>query len=402
MNINESTLTVIGGTYIEHCQDPYRYQLFGSGLRAAAAISLFGNIDFISCVGKNDLNNAVSFCKTFGVFPIFNTQVETIGFEYYHPLSKPDVFNLHENAKFNHYEVDRQNVLYFGLIEATFKVNANFLVYDPQNHKPFTDTGSIANHLALILNKNESYIISELSENTPLRQIGLHLMKAQNAEVVVIKNGSKGALLFDETGIFEIPVYKTKVVWPIGSGDIFSAAFAANWILKKKSAIEAAQIASRYAAHYCQLQELPLPNEPDHFEDLPIRECIRKIYLAGPFFNMSERWLINELKNILTDFGNEVFSPFHEIGLSHDSLESQAVSDIVIRDLDAIREADLVFAVLNGLDAGTIFEIGYAKSLGKNVIVLAENVSSNDLTMLVGSGCDIITDFSTAVYKASW
>ena len=31
-----------------------------------------------------------------------------------------------------------------------------------------------------------------------------------------------------------------------------------------------------------------------------------------------------------------------------------------------------------------------------------ENVNSNDLTMLIGTGCEIKDDFTTAVYKASW
>jgi len=59
-------------------------------------------------------------------------------------------------------------------------------------------------------------------------------------------------------------------------------------------------------------------------------------------------------------------------------------------------------AVVNGLDAGTLFEIGYAKSLGKKVVAFAQNVNSSDLTMLIGTDCEITSDFSTAVYKASW
>jgi nucleoside 2-deoxyribosyltransferase len=61
-----------------------------------------------------------------------------------------------------------------------------------------------------------------------------------------------------------------------------------------------------------------------------------------------------------------------------------------------------MFAVLDGLDPGTIFEIGYARALGKKVIVLIEDPGQHDLTMLIGTDCEITGDFTTAVYKASW
>ena len=62
----------------------------------------------------------------------------------------------------------------------------------------------------------------------------------------------------------------------------------------------------------------------------------------------------------------------------------------------------MVLAVATGKDLGTSVEIGYALSLGKKVIVFAENLNRNDLPMLIGTGCEVIEDFSTAVYKASW
>jgi nucleoside 2-deoxyribosyltransferase len=75
---------------------------------------------------------------------------------------------------------------------------------------------------------------------------------------------------------------------------------------------------------------------------------------------------------------------------------------VVAPDLDGIARAEVVLAVVSGLDAGTLFEIGYAKALGKRVVIYSENVSENDLTMMIGSNCEIIEDFSTVVYQTSW
>ena len=61
-----------------------------------------------------------------------------------------------------------------------------------------------------------------------------------------------------------------------------------------------------------------------------------------------------------------------------------------------------MFALLNGVDAGTLFEVGYARALGKPVYALAQSVRSEDLKMLEGSGCLIFSDFVTAVHHAAW
>lgn len=53
-------------------------------------------------------------------------------------------------------------------------------------------------------------------------------------------------------------------------------------------------------------------------------------------------------------------------------------------------------------DVGTIFEIGYAIAKDKKVVVYAPNSKTRDLTMMIGSHCEIEEDFTTAIYKACW
>ena len=389
-------LTILGGTYFEKCIDPDYHELVGSGLRAATALSdNVKDIHFVSCISKDNLENAKSICNTFTIKASFQEIDETVTFFYDHPLSHPEFYPNVINSKIDLPPVKAENILYYGLIEAKASVHGSYVVYDPQNEIPYRNTGSTAEHLALILNKREAQLLSGCQEDEDLESIGKSLLSSEGAEVIVIKNGSNGALVVENKGTTKIPVFETYSVWPIGSGDIFSAVFAWKWMLEKLPAAEAALFSSRFTAEYCESKQLPLLASPRNLNPLPGHNEPRKIYLAGPFFNISQRWLINELRNLLFEFGNIVFSPFHDVKQG----SSKSIAD---QDLHALRESNLILAIVSGLDAGTLFEIGYARALNKKVIVFAENVSDEDLTMLAGSDCEICNDFTTAVYKASW
>jgi nucleoside 2-deoxyribosyltransferase len=54
------------------------------------------------------------------------------------------------------------------------------------------------------------------------------------------------------------------------------------------------------------------------------------------------------------------------------------------------------------MDAGTVFEVGYAKALGKPVIFYAENEVGEDIKMFEGTHCQMVKDFPTAIYKTVW
>lgn len=113
------------------------------------------------------------------------------------------------------------------------------------------------------------------------------------------------------------------------------------------------------------------------------------------FFTTNELWLVDEARFALREMGFKVFSPIHEIG--------EGPPDIVApADIFALENCKLVFALLNGLDPGTLFEVGYARALGIPVVGLAEAVDERPLTMLLGSGCAISDDFATSIYSACW
>jgi nucleoside 2-deoxyribosyltransferase len=127
----------------------------------------------------------------------------------------------------------------------------------------------------------------------------------------------------------------------------------------------------------------------------------KMVYLAGPFFGLGQRWLIDEARRILNEFYFRVFSPVHDVGLN--------VAEVVAaQDVQGIEECNVVFAIVEEWDPGTIFEIGYARRgvfRGKQkrvVIYSPKQPRSHEFTMMRGLQCEIYNDFGSAIYNLIW
>ena len=106
--------------------------------------------------------------------------------------------------------------------------------------------------------------------------------------------------------------------------------------------------------------------------------------------------LVEETLDCLQRLDLEVFSPLHEVGAGGEALS------IAPADLAGLGECGVVLALLDGIDLGTVFETGHATASGKRVVGLAERVEAYQLTMLEGTGAQIASDFTTALYMAAW
>src|SRR5690606_11052499 len=99
-----------------------------------------------------------------------------------------------------------------------------------------------------------------------------------------------------------------------------------------------------------------------------------------------------EARLALKGMGLRVFSPLHEVGLGDGE-------DVAPKDIEGLKDSHVVLALVDGLDAGALFEIGFARSIGKHVVVLAESTPTEALKMITGTHCEIISDFVTACYR---
>lgn len=393
-----STLAIVGGVYHEACVWPEWDQIYGSGGRAAAAVQ--GHVQSVQlhCYARSDVEERLrSIAKAYDFAVTALPVAQAVSFEYVHSLSvpiiRPPPTQITPNPTIN---VAGDCVLRFGMMEGSARVTARHCVYDPQSAidaRPFAENGSTAEHLAIVGNRSEIAALG--GEPDPMAAASKLL--SGKAEVIVIKSGSVGAIVVDHNGSTLVPPYRTDSVWKVGSGDVFAALFACYWGVHHRAPHEAAGIASRAVADYVESMALPAPL-PDALlqKGRPIAKSVHgRVYLASPFFTMGQRWLVDEARLVLKDMGLDVFSPVHDVGPGPASIVAPA-------DLAALDTCDVVFAILDGNDPGTIFEVGYARSKNLPVYALAQTVSSEDLKMVEGSGCRVFDDFVTAIHHVAW
>ena len=395
-----SEVSIIGGTYREICYWPTWNSVYGSGWRAVRVFRTLhpdAIISYYSTGGEEIQKMMKVYAGSEPLEPHITSISSTISFSYNHPLSQPviqgvkdDLFNIEVNGKY---------VIGFGMLEATTQIEGEWVVYDPQSpSRPlsFKDQGGKAEHLALVLNESEAKL---LTDENDLKKISESLFQKEQCEILILKRGAKGAIVFhsgDNKGVV-VPAFRTSHVWPIGSGDVFTTVFSYYWF-NGTDPVESAKKASQAAAIYCDTSSYEdiarlLKEEGRYAPIAPQKKGV--VYLAGPFFTLSEKLFIAECRNIITAMGVNVFSPYHDVG------EGKA-EDVAPKDIDALNGCDCVFAIVDGLDSGTMFEIGYAVAHGKRVVAYVENETEGALKMLTGTRCDVEKDFTTAIYKTCW
>jgi len=399
-----SLLTVVGGVYREMSMWPPSDNVYGSAGRAACSIAhLGGNVRLIGYADKLARETMAGHADQFG-FEWIPVSIERgVSFHYVHGLATPHVRDaIGVPGPLN---VSGDCVLRYGMWKSDAVVDADRAVYDPQNtYKPerFGANGSRAKHLAIVLNEHEAATLLGSDRQSSAEETARAIAELENAEVVVLKRGPRGALVFENGQMTSIPSYETRHVSKVGSGDQFVAHFAYGWMLERIIATDSAARASKATAYYCERGVFPSLADLATFDPKALSHGPRwlddyhaKVYLAGPFFTLAQMWMIEQARRHLSDMGLVVFSPYHDIGRGD-------AARVVPLDLKAIRECDLVFAIADGLDSGTIYEIGYARSEGRPVVVYSENETAENLKMMEGSDCFMCADFVSAIYRAAW
>ncbi len=397
-------LAVAGAVYFEQCNEGSWNELFGSGFRAAACLAEQTQVELHTYLSAGEVDHATLLANLRKVTLVSAVRQDPISFRYQHGLSVPSIHPpIHRIKPSPSLHVNADRSLRFGMLEGDAIIKSDYAVYDPQSAyspEPFGKNGSTAKHLSIVCNRLEA---SLLAGTTDLQEAMAKIMSADNAEVIVVKSGSKGAYVYDSSNQFQhIPAYRTETVWPIGSGDVFAAWYAWEWAVNGKQPIEAAQLASKATAQYCGSKSIDglNPSDPDFaYESLPDakdRTLKYDVYLAGPFFDISQRWLIDETKMALEGMGLKVFSPFHDVGIG-------SPEEIYPADIAGLNQSELVYAVLDGCDPGTIFELGYAASQGKPIVGFSQNETDEHLKMLRGSPTfSLHSDYVSSIYHAAW
>jgi len=391
-------MIIVGGVYSEYCHYPYWNQIFGSGGRGAAALTRLGvhEVTLHTCLPDSSLVAAHATLSPYGI-DVQALKSDFINeFIYTHPLADPSIQPFPARRSEIPPAISGDVVLVYGMLEGLPHISGRRLIFDPQSEaeaQTATDTLT-AQEVALVLNQKEFEL--NYGDQDP-QQVAQRLLKDSNICTIVIKNGPYGCRVIDTTGSYYVPVFPTRSVFKIGSGDIFSASFAKFWGIDNMSPVQAAQNASKCTALYCETRSVDSITLFGEYQSHPReRRHTPRVYLAGPFFSLAQRFLVEEARSALIKLGADVFSPLHEVGFD------LPVELIAKEDLRGLESCSVVFALITDLDPGTIFEIGFAKARNIPVVMFGEGVKEEHLTMLVGTGCIHSTDFCSSIYNAIW
>ncbi|MCQ1779398.1 PfkB family carbohydrate kinase [Neorhizobium galegae] len=390
-----SKIDIVGGIYRERCAFPYWDQLFGSAGRAASALS--GLVETIR------LHSALSETEELTAEAMFSADLRLtrrptpIEFDYLHTLAVPKISLSRVIAPVAMPAVTGDVVMQFGMMESEPRVTARYAIYDPQSAVdplPFSRSGSTADHLAIIANRGE---IAKMARTQSFEDAVASIFLSEKPEVLIVKDGMNGATVIASGQRHHIPAFKATSVFTIGSGDVFVAAFSYAWAINGMRPEDAARFASLSTAHYVETRALPIAPPAETLagsREVAVKAGGR-IYLAGPFRETGQRMLIDDARVHLRGLGMDVFSPIHDIGPGGAEL-------VVRQDLDAIRQCDAVFAILNGSSPGTVFEVGYARALGKPVFCVTQNMRDVDLKLPKGAGAFLHDDYVSALHHIAW
>lgn len=121
----------------------------------------------------------------------------------------------------------------------------------------------------------------------------------------------------------------------------------------------------------------------------------KKVYFAGPLFNLAEKEFNVKVAGVLEKSGYTVFLPQRD-GFEAAALEGlteiEKVEKIFDKDTAEIRAADVLFMVLDGRvpDDGACVELGIAYALGKPCYGIKTDVRALEIDMALNpliAGC---------------
>ncbi len=379
---------IAGGLYRELCVHPHWDCLLGSGGRAARALSKISPGTNFSCYFERP-QDFDAVLHALGVTGSCDIRLDPIVFAYFHPLSRPHLQPARsELRKMPPLKIEAKAALRFGFLEGDAIVNAERAVYDPQTtgeFHPFFSNGSTAKQLALVLNEQELLSVAKVDS---FETAAAAILESHKANCIVVKRGIKGVAVFEADSAPRFaPAFRSGHVFKIGTGDVFSAAFAHYWAEVGQDFFDAALSASRQVARYCDHPLVPLRPLPSIAPDVrDERHPVSKpgtVLLMGAINTLGQRYAIEEAKYSLTGLGLTVICP---------ALEDVELSTI---------QVSTVLLLADGIDADMLSVAQRLIDRGAKCVALAEIPQSCSQLILL-TKYETTDDFSTALYMAGW
>lgn len=379
-------MIVAGGVYIERCVVPDTARLLGSGGRAALALSSFRQDIVLHTFHPPELwGDLEANFRPYGIACHPYASDERITFSYLFPLGKAEQ-SPEEVGRRREQVVSGRDILSFGCVEGDFVLRCDAAVFDPQGSgsRGFHEAGSQANRLAIVLNRSE---VTSLTGQPAIAEAAALLLATERADVIIVKDGPNGAFVYTAAAAFQsVPAYSSSALYKIGSGDVFSAIFAHEWLAGMEPC-EAANLASRHTAAYVESPILPLHCElPSQVPRGAIP--INHVALVGETDTIAKAWFLSILRDTMHRLG----IPFVEIVDIADyirALGENSQPDDSTATLFCVENEDAAMRLLsiNDLDKN-------------NPVIFADPRVQSYFSGL--AGLRVFSDLSQAVYEICW
>jgi nucleoside 2-deoxyribosyltransferase len=378
---------VVGGTYTETILYPtFTTHLVGSGLRAAAALGSEAErlVTVATSTEVEHIKAAIAADTSVDVID----RPGPVEFRYLDTSMRPQILGLPvEPPPILQCTFPDDDVLAFGFAElpSGYAITARRVVIDPQAPQVASSgllDNVLAEKIAICANRGEARRMTGC--DSPVDAAST-LLQAQDVEAVVVKCGALGYVAADSHAITWMHATPTLKVRTLGSGDVFSSVFAREWFADASVNDAAATASNAVAQSAGSVSVGTLRLQPGYAP---------KVYLAGPFFTLAERWIVERVRAVLNGLGARVFSPIHDVG--------PGGIEVAEKDLKGLDDCDVVLALLDGFDPGTVYETGWAARENIPIVCFTSEVHAKETKMLVGMGAEVHTDLTSAMYRAVW
>lgn len=382
-------MIIVGDTYTEECDWPRWSRIMGPGTRAALAVSVLSpNSELYTYADKTSEADLKSTLHSCGVKCCVRLRDTPVRFLYKHPLflERMDPEGADLVIK-DAWDIQGPTVLAFKLMEAPVHLSADRAIIEISDRDNDVVCKQVK-ELALIASLND---FPEEKRGPSIVDFASTMMAAHNANLMIVRNPIGGGTLFYGDNQHDIPAYGGSHWFKIGMGNVFCAVFAHYWGERKLEPVEAANIASKSAAYYAETKTLPIPSASDLpalYSFNPDGDCT--IFVATPVNSMAQHWLLDETIQSFTVLGIKTITPY-ELGLG------DGQPNIDNARLDG---CNAVLALSEGVDLASIFAAGVARVRNLPIVVLAEDARKPRLDLWQGTGCEIASDLSTAVFRA--
>jgi nucleoside deoxyribosyltransferase len=123
-----------------------------------------------------------------------------------------------------------------------------------------------------------------------------------------------------------------------------------------------------------------------------------KVYIAAPWFTPEQDQKLQALKQVLKEKRIKFFSPKDENLFGNDN--TATVDEVLAGNVGAIRACDVVVAITDGKDVGTIWECGYAFAKGIQILYIwLDRKQGQKFNLMLAASGTVVYDFDAIRYQ---